>query len=134
MVLALRLSTRWESLAPLEFLKKKFGNFAAKFGNTLCRLSLARCPGVTVKPHDSLSLRNHSQMLHRTRLRNRGGKGEFITVIIVNDHYGFAFDFHFIRRDPASAGKRGEYNFANLFKDALKASATFGLKMESRSS
>jgi hypothetical protein len=93
-----------------------------------------RCPGVTVKPHDSLSLRNHSQMLHRTRLRNRGGKGEFITVIIVNDHYGFAFDFHFIRRDPASAGKRGEYNFANLFKDALKASATFGLKMESRSS
>ena len=75
-------------------------------------------------------------MLHRTRLRNRGGKCEFITVIIVNDHYGFAFDFHFVRRGPASAGKRGEHNFANLVQRCvkLKASAILGLKMESRSS
>jgi hypothetical protein len=43
-------------------------------------------------------------MLHGPRLRNRGGKCEFITVIIVNDHYGFAFDFHFVQRGPASGG------------------------------
>ena len=67
-------------------------------------------------------------MLHRTRLRNRGGKGEFITVIIVNDHYGFAFDFHFVRRDPASAGKRGEHNFANLVQRCVKSFRDLGFK------
>ena len=89
-------------------------------------------------------------MLHGPRLRNRGGKCEFITVIIVNDHYGFepwvwiskpvenrikkfirrrsAFDFHFVRRGPVSAGKRGEHNFVNLVQRCVKSFRDLGFK------
>jgi len=75
-----------------------------------------------------LSLRNHGQMLHGPRLRNRGGKREFVTVIIINDHYGFAFDFYFVRRDPASAAKRGKHNFANLVYRCVKSFRDLGFK------
>jgi hypothetical protein len=67
-------------------------------------------------------------MLHGPRLRNRGGKCEFITVIIVNDHYGSAFDFHFFRRGPASAGKRGDHNFANLVQRCVRSFRDLGFK------
>ena len=70
-------------------------------------------------------------MLHRTRLRNRGGKCEFITVIIVNDHYGFAFDFHFVRRGPASA-EPGTYDAALVLddyaRDAMESRALNALR------
>jgi len=56
------------------------------------------------------------------------GDVALITAIIINDRGGFAFDFHFIRRSPTSAGKGRKHNFADLIQGCVKSFRDLGLK------